>query len=52
MAPKIYHSITEIENTLSQLSHIAAHETNLTNQKYIYKKAKEKKKTTKKSQTP
>lgn len=33
MAPKIYQGITEIENPVSQLPHIVAHETNLTNQK-------------------
>lgn len=43
MAPKIYHGISEIENTVSQLPHIVAHETNLTNQNiyiHIYKQRK------------
>ena len=35
----IYHGTTEIENTVSQLPCIDAHETNLTTQKNIYKKA-------------
>lgn len=35
MAPKIYRGITEIENAVSQLPCLAAHETNLTDQKHI-----------------